>query len=217
MRGTDLGALDRFRPGPANQRLAVDVDLEVDGQVEGTGVAGLGRARPDLGLELVLLPAVEDVGVEDGPGGIGFERGHRQGLGGIEPATVLEEILSAVVHRDGHGSGDDVVRDPPHRRVRASSAVESRGVWRRGLEGRHRGIARPAGGWDDRQNETGRSRTAVAELEGRVVWRRPDDGPGRRRDRHADPMTGQEAISGGAHHHADLLDAPRFERLWSDV
>ena len=125
-------------PGAPEERLAVDVDLEVDGQVERLGIAGLDRACPDLGLEGVLAPSVDDVGVEDRARGIGIGRGHRQRLGRVEPATVLEEVLAAVVDRDRHGPGDDVVRDPPDRLVGAASAVECRGVGRRGLERRHR-------------------------------------------------------------------------------
>ena len=91
------------------------------------GVAGLGRAGPDLGLEGVLAPAVDDVGVEDRARGIGVGGGHRQRLGRVEPATVVEDVLAAVVDRDRHGAGDDVVRDPPDRLVRAAFAADMPG------------------------------------------------------------------------------------------
>ena len=58
------GALDRFAPLAPEERLAVDVDLELDREVERALVARLARAGPDLRVERVLVPAIDDVRVE---------------------------------------------------------------------------------------------------------------------------------------------------------
>ena len=82
-----------------------------------------------------------------------------------------------------------------------------------GLEGGDGRVARPAGGRDDRQDQAGWRGVPVVQLELGRERRRPDDRPGRRRDRDPDPVTRQPAVAGRSQVHGDLLDRARDERL----
>ena len=82
-------------PPAPEERLAVHVDLELHGQVEGLRIAGLARACPDLGLERVLPPPIDHVCLEAGVRRIRIAGRQLERLGGIQAPPVVEDVLAA--------------------------------------------------------------------------------------------------------------------------
>ena len=122
--------------------------------MERIGVARLGRTGPDLRRERMVLPAIDHVGVEERVGRIRICRRHRQRLCGVQATAVVKDFLTTVVDGHGHAAGDHIVRDPPDRRIGAPVATDQGLVRRRRLECRDWRVARPAGRWHDRQDES---------------------------------------------------------------
>ena len=136
------------------ERLAVEVHLEIDRQVECVGVAGLRRARPDLGLERDARAS--------------GRRRRRRGWRARDPRRDAVSVSVSAAYRRRPSSR---MSSPPSWMVTvvvpamtsfvirqtgssaAPSAADLGKVRRRRLEGRDRDIARTAGGRHDRQHE----------------------------------------------------------------
>src|SRR3954451_15056699 len=150
---SDQGAGYRPPPRPTEERLTIDIHLEIGAQMERLRVARLDRVCPDLRVGLVIVPAVDDVGVHGGAGRIGVRRGHRQGLGRVEAAAVVEDVLAAVVDGDARRPGDHVVGDAPAGFVCRALAADVPESWSRRLEGGDGEVTWTSGRWHDREDE----------------------------------------------------------------
>ncbi len=164
--------------------------------------SGRRRARISISVSSTSLPAVDDVGVEAGAWpGRASEAVRRRVSAAYSRRPSSSDVLAAVVDRDRDRAGDDVLLDPPDRRVvrralAADGAAASGGVVLKAGTGSRPG-RRPAGSTGS--IEPRRRRRPAMELE---AW--PGTATARATGQHDDATEtrmrwpGCEPIAGGA-------------------